>query len=127
MEINQKRIDRSVVLNTWEDMYRKYPMWRDELTVEEEAEFVNDCFDIFEREGFSEVYVDQNGDGLEKYNNEPFAVIGRTSLQDADLQDLPMWDIKFEDGSKITAYPDEIILGEIKRVMDTIEKLNRRE
>lgn len=71
--------------------------------------------------------MDQNGDGLEKYDNEPFMVIGRTSFKDADLQDLPMWDIKFEDGSKITAYPDEIILGEIKRVIDKIEKLNRSE
>ncbi len=126
MELNQKRIDKTIELNSWEDMERKYSTWRNRLTIEEETEFVNDCYNLYEKEGFSKVFIDQSG-GLEKLDNKPFVVIGRTSLKVADLRDLPMWDIKFEDGYKMTAYPDEIILGEIKRVMERIEKLSIRE
>lgn len=126
MELNQKRIDRSVVVDSWEDMDRKYPMKRNGLTTEEEVEFVNDSFDLFEREGFSEVFIDQSGDEHEKYDKKSFTLIGRTSLKNSDIKDLPMWDIEFEDSYKMAAYPDEIILGEIKRVMDTIKNINRR-
>ncbi len=61
MELKPKTIGENVELSSWEDMDRKYPMWRKGLTIEEEVEFVNDCLDLFEREVFSEVFIVHNG------------------------------------------------------------------
>lgn len=91
------------------------------MSEEQEKEFVNDCFDCYEQEGFSKVFWTQGGDYPE-YVGKPFTVVGRTPLWDennknqmtADLECLPMWNIRFEDGFVMAAYPEEIIPREMK-------------
>ena len=69
---------------TWKDMNIKYPEDRHEMTKEREREF-----------------------------GRSFEVIGRTTEKDADLECLPMWKIRFDDGFEMDAYPDEIIPSEM--------------
>ena len=45
---------------------------------------------------------------------QSFKVVGRCSTKDSDLSSLPMWNIKFSDGTVIGAYPEEIIPREMK-------------
>jgi len=102
-----------MAVQTWDDMRKKYPEFRDEMSVDREREFVGDCFDLYEKEGFSDKFWSQGGD-FPDYHGKPFVVIGRASEEAVDLECLPMWDIKFEDGHVMQAYPDEIIPSEMK-------------
>lgn len=105
---------------TWEEIKNKYSdrPYRDEMTEDEEKEFVADCFSAYESDGFANVFWSQGGD-YKQYHGKHFEVIGRTPIYDgknngARLECLPMWNIKFDDGFKMSAYPDEIILREMK-------------
>lgn len=58
-------------------------------------------------------------DGERKYVGMKFMVLGRvkeiTEDKDgADLECLPMWNIQFENGDTMAAYPEEICLAERK-------------
>lgn len=97
---------------TWDEMKHKYPEDRNEMSEERETEFVNDCFLCYERDGFAKKFWSQGGDYKEKIGQK-FEVIGRSTTKDADLCCLPMWNIKFADGTIISAYPDEIIPREM--------------
>lgn len=108
---------------TWEDMKIKYPEYRENMSEEREKEFVNDCFSCYENEGFTkkfwspfEDYKDREGQGFE--------VIERCTTENQDLSILPMWNIKFEDGTIIGAYPEEIIpreMGDNGCILDGIQ------
>ena len=50
---------------TWADMQNKYPEYRDEMTREREREFVKDCFDCYEQEGFAGKFWSNGGDFAE--------------------------------------------------------------
>ena len=97
---------------TWEEMSIKYPEDRHEMTEDREREFVNNCFELYEKEGFSRKFWSMGGD-YKKYHGSSFEVIGRTTEKDADLECLPMWKIRFDDGFEMDAYPDEIIPSEM--------------
>lgn len=101
-------------------------MGREEMNREQEIIFVNECFDKYEKEGFSKVFISPfdffEGENKNRQGNK-FKVLGRirplTDTDDeeedtADLSSLPMWKIQFEDGDIIGAYPEEIIPSEIK-------------
>lgn len=105
-------IDRTVEINSWADIKRKYIGYREELSEKEEKEFVEDCFSLYEKEGFSGVFWSQ-GDDYKEYHNKKFEVMRRCTEDDSDLCCLPMWMIKFEDNKEIAAYPDEIIPSEM--------------
>lgn len=104
---------------TWDKMKVKYPECRDEMSIEREREFVRDCFDCYEEEGFSGKFWSPGGD-FPEYVGKPFTVIGRIEEYDAqnsdgaDLECLPMWQICFRDGKIIPAYPAEIIPCEMR-------------
>lgn len=97
---------------TWDEMKVKYPEYRDCMTEEREREFVKDCFTLYEKEGFAKNFWSQGGD-YKKYHGQPFAVISRAEEDDVDLECLPMWKIRFDDGFEMDAYPDEIIPSEM--------------
>ena len=103
---------------TWDDMNKKYPEYRNEMTVDRERNFVEDCFTCYEKEGFAKRFWSQGGD-YKEYIGKPFEVIGRVQecndehKDGADLECLPMWKIRFEDGKEIAVYPDEIIKREM--------------
>lgn len=98
---------------TWEEIKRKFPMYRDEMTESQENEFIDLCYQAYEQEGFSKVFWSQGRDYKERHN-QPFEVVGRVKQPEADTECLPMWKIKFKDGCVISAYPDEIIPREMK-------------
>ena len=105
---------------TLEEIRAKYnDMFRDEMDTDTQINYVNDLFDMYEAEGFSKVFWSNGGD-MPEYIGKTFEVLGRTPMSGgtekngADISDLPMWRIKFDDGNIISAYPDEIVLSEMK-------------
>ena len=103
---------------TWDEFEKKYrgAPCREDMPEEQEKEYVEDLFTAYEQEDrFSKVFWSQGGD-YPQYIGKPFSIVGRTSVYDeksqkgTDLECLPMWRIKFEDGFEMSAYPDEIIL-----------------
>lgn len=86
---------------TWDDLRKKYPEYRDEMTTERERAFVEDCFSCYEQERFASKFWAQGGD-LKEYIGKPFIVVGRTPefddqhLDGVELERLPMWKIRFE-------------------------------
>lgn len=101
---------------TWDEMRKKYPApeFPEDMSEERLKEYISDCFDCYEAEGFSKLFWSQGGDYTE-YQGKTFEVVGRAPNCDADHPDgielscQPMWTIRFEDGHEMPAYPDEII------------------
>lgn len=105
----ENMINRTVELNSWKDMEQKYPMEREEMTREQEKEWIEDCYSLYEKEGFARCFWSCGGD-YKEYHEKPFKVLRRTKESDGfDMECLPAWRIEFEDGKLLDAYPDEII------------------
>lgn len=102
-------------IQSWEDMAAKYPgESRDTMSAEREREYVSDCFSLYEREGFAKAFWSPYDEYKERWG-QPFEVIGRcTEGVEADLSSLPLWQIKFQDGAMVSAYPEEVIVREMK-------------
>ena len=91
---------------------------RDDLSYEEEKSFVNDCFDTYEHIGFAETFGTPYAEDA-RLMGKKFIVLGRVKeltedKNGADLECLPMWNIRFEDGFEMAAHPEEICLAERK-------------
>lgn len=106
----------------FEELHKKYGFnnsnkTRDDLTEDEDHSFVNDCFDTYEHIGFAETFGTPYT-GEKKYVGMRFTVLCRVkeitedSENGADLENLPMWHIQFENGDTMAAYPEEICLAE---------------
>ena len=82
---------------------------RDSLTDEQEKEFIKDCFSMYEESGFATHYHSMYDDSL-IHDGKRFVVTSRCSVEKADCEQhqLPMWNIKFEDGTDFLAFPEEI-------------------
>lgn len=80
---------------------------RYDMSEEETALFINYWFDEYERTGFCETFHAIYGD-FKEYDGKRFAVVERCNELNADFDALPMWNIKFEDGNVIGAFPEEI-------------------
>lgn len=89
---------------------------RNEMDFETELEFIEDAFNMYETSGFSATYHSIYKDESE-LNGVAFQVIGRASYKDGDcdFEQLPMWHIEFEDGTKHMAFPEEITKIERER------------
>lgn len=111
LEEDMDPMDKSV--ESWADVQEKYPMDREEMHEDEEIHFIEDCFKIYEKEGFSSVFWSPFTDNEER-KGQKFEVVKRCSAEDRDLCTLPMWKIKFPDGKVIDAYPEEIIPSEMR-------------
>ena len=110
------------MLENFKKLYEKYGLTsltktRADLTKDEERKFVNDCFCVYEHIGFANTFKSlYNETG--KYENMKFAVLNRVkdSTEDrnngADIECLPAWNICFDNGDIIAAYPEEICLAE---------------
>lgn len=93
----------------WEALYIKYPMDRDLMSPETEKSFVEECFDLYEKEGFAKKFWSPYGDYKERVG-QSFEVVERCKNgENCDIGSMPMWNIRFEDGAVIGAYPEEII------------------
>lgn len=98
---------------TWNDIHTKYPEQRHDMSPERETQFVNDCFTCYENEEFTNTFWTPYEDKKNRIG-QSFRVINRCTTKTHDLCTLPMWNIQFEDGTVTTAYPEEIILREMK-------------
>ena len=89
---------------------------RSEMDFETELEFIEDAFNMYETSGFSATYNSIYEDEAD-FNGVAFQVIGRASYSngDCDFEQLPMWHIEFEDGTKHMAFPEEITKIERER------------
>lgn len=98
----------------WDKLHAKYPIDREEMTEEQHIAYVNECFDLYEKEGFAKKYWSPYGDYPE-YIGMSFEVVGRCSEnEDTDLEVLPLWRVRFEDGFEGQAYPEEIIPSQMQ-------------
>lgn len=105
---------------SWKEIEKKYrnSPERGNMTMEQQLQFVEDCFACYEQEGFAKMYWSPYSDRT-KYIGKAFTVVGRVPVYDgnndgADLDCLPMWTIRFEDGYETSAYPEEIVPSEMK-------------
>lgn len=106
---------------TFEELHKAYGFVnncrdRDDLCVDEERSFVRDCFDTYEHIGFADTFGTPYT-GERKYIGMKFVVLGRVKelaedQNGADLECLPMWNIQFENGDTMAAFPEEICLAE---------------
>ena len=100
---------------------------RDKMDFETEVEFIEDAFNMYETSGFSATYHTIYKEESE-FNGVAFQVIGRASYKDGDcdFEQLPMWHIEFEDGTKYMAFPEEI--SKIERERQTLaQNLHKEE
>lgn len=90
---------------------------RTEMDFETELEFIEDAFNMYETSGFSATYHSIGIDDGKDFDGVAFQVIGRASYanNDCDLEQLPMWHIEFEDGTKHMGFPEEITKIERER------------
>jgi len=78
----------------------------DEATL---LEFKNDCFDLYESEGFSEVFHSPYDDEYYQHNGKPFKVLRRAEVGEVDLEAMPVWVVEFEgEPEPFYCYPEEI-------------------
>ena len=97
--------------NNFEELNAAYPNLNTEegLSLEEMHMYVQDSFDLYEKLGFKDEF-DTPYEDYQKYNGKSFEVVRRMSYadDDIDLECLPKWVIRFEDGVEIEAWPEEI-------------------
>lgn len=88
----------------------KNNVYREEMSFGEHLAFVNYWFDKYENEGFCDTFESpfDLSEWDSKYKGMKFVVCGRCTLNDCDIETLPMWRIEFEDGHQMDAYPEEI-------------------
>ena len=101
---------------TWDELNKKYPEARYEMDNERERAFLKDCYSAYETVGFADKFWSPFDlkDEDKKYIGKPFKVIGRCEEgKEWDLESLPAWNIEFEDGHKMSAYPEEIYLNDM--------------
>lgn len=81
---------------------------RNYTTFEDELEFVEDAFEMYEQTGFLDTFESPYDD--KSKNGLPFKVIRRASYvqDDIDLECLPQWVIEFENKEQMFCYPEEI-------------------
>lgn len=100
-------------VKSWDDMEVKYPQSRHEMTETTERNFVNDCFYLYEKEGFAKKFWSPYEDLKDKIGKQ-FEVIGRCPEEQNSLETLPLWNIRFEDGTESCVNPEEIIPSEMR-------------
>lgn len=83
----------------------------DDLSDEDFLKFKEDCFELYERTGFLELF-DSPYDDHGEHNGMRFEVIRRATVKECDLEAMPIWFIKFENGDEAYCYPEEIALIE---------------
>lgn len=124
---------------TWADKPILFPEFdnsdevftREDMDEDREEEWVAFCFDAYEADGFKETFGTPYYENRE-YDGMKFTVLGRVpNIEDdfengADLECLPMWRIKLENGLEMDAYPDEICLSETDEYRKSILKAERR-
>lgn len=83
----------------------------DNLDDNQFMEFKQDCFEMYETDGFIEKF-DSPYDDFGEHNGMKFEVVRRANLNEVDLEAMPVWFIRFENGDEAYCYPEEICKAE---------------
>lgn len=83
----------------------------DNLDDNQFMEFKRDCFEMYETDGFIEKF-DSPYDDFAEHNGMKFEVVRRANLNEVDLEAMPVWFIRFENGDEAYCYPEEICKAE---------------
>lgn len=76
-------------------------------------QFKNDCFEMYEETGFIEKF-NSPYDEEREHNGMKFNVLRRATTDEVDIECMPVWKIKFENGDIAYCYPEEICKVEHK-------------
>jgi hypothetical protein len=87
----------------------------DELTDLQLIAFKQDCFEMYEQGGFLDTYQSPY-DELEERIGQKFEVVRRATIDNIEIESLPIWLVKFEDGELAYCYPEEITKIEFNRL-----------
>ena len=110
--INQKN------MNTFEKKFHE--KWDgvdiDNIPYDELRNFKEDCFSLYEQTGFLETFSSPY-DELGEHNGMKFKVIRRAiefrdGEGEVDIESMPVWFVKFENGDEAYCYPEEIAVIE---------------
>lgn len=107
------QVQRNVIERDFQEKWGNVNV--DDLSDEEFLEFKEDCFNLYEQTGFLELFdspYDDIGGGEHEHNGMRFEVIRRATLEECDLEAMPLWLIRFENGDEAYCYPEEIALIE---------------
>lgn len=100
-----------MVYNTPQELKADYPDIREEMDFDTECACIEALFDTYEHIGFRDTFFNYHVDkSYDLYDGKRFEVVRRLSYiaGEADVENLPMWKIKFENGVQIDAWPEEI-------------------
>lgn len=101
-------------VKTWDDMRLKYPEERYQMDDERHKEFIEDCYRLYEQEGFNNTFWSPFGEN-EHYGGKTYKILRRATEDDGIfIEQLPQWLIEFEDGKQLFAYPEELIMSEME-------------
>ena len=79
----------------------------DSMSDEQLREFKNDCYDLYEEAGFLDRFDSPYDEGGE-HNGMPFKVVRRADASEVDIEAMPVWFVRFENGDEAYCYPEEI-------------------
>ena len=83
----------------------------DSLSDNEFVQFKNDCFSMYEQSGFIDKF-DSPYDYEGEHNGMGFVVLRRATTEECDIEAMPLWFVKFENGDTAYCYPEEICKAE---------------
>ena len=79
----------------------------DELTDLQFIAFKQDCFELYEENGFLNTFQSPYEEHKDKIGMK-FEVVRRATIDNIDIENLPIWLVKFENGDFVYCYPEEI-------------------
>ena len=83
----------------------------DTISDEEFLQFKQDCFSMYEHDGFIDRF-DSPYDYEGEHNGMTFKVLRRATTDECDLEAMPLWFVEFENGDTAYCYPEEICKAE---------------
>lgn len=95
-------------MNTYKELMAKWDKFpeRDLMSIKEELEYIHDWYNLGKNlptKPFEPTFTD-----YVKYKGQSFTIIDEVKTFEVELEQLPMWKIKMEDGTILWALCDEI-------------------
>lgn len=111
-----ENLQDDMILN-WCDLNIKFPEDRYDMSEEREREFVKNCFNLYEIEGFNNIFWTpwEDDENVNELVGQKIISVVRSSEERNDLCVFPLWDIKLESGEERTVYPEELIPSEMRK------------